>query len=184
MGQAGEVKLDFLTGAPNAEVPIDAIRVDPRRWRPRSTKAKLHAHPAPEALGLEEHPHQVQIQGRRSSGEPYEASVYLPQAFSYALMKLHAFRDRCNQPAKAYARHHELDLYSIIAMATEEEWSNALDLHERYAGDLHVEEATRIVEVYSRDQTSPGILRLKEHPEYHQDLAVPDFLAALHELFL
>lgn len=181
-GQQGEVKLDFLTGPANPKVGIERIRTDGRRWRPRTSNAELHARPTLEAIGIEEGLLEVPIQGSLSTGDPSEASVFLPQPFTYALMKLHAFRDRKDDPAKDHARHHALDLYTLVALATESEWEASLELRERYAKDASVQAAAAIVQEYFRDGSALGVLRLREHPQYRPDLDLPGFLDAIHEL--
>src|SRR5262249_50169132 len=118
--QEAEVKVDLLVG------PLEPFRrllqVKPPRVRPRGgQKGRLHAHETPEAAGVEDDPLTIPVRGSRSTGEEYEAQVCLPQAFSYGLMKLFAFRDRKDDPdpKKDKGRHHVLDLYAIIAMMTE-----------------------------------------------------------------
>jgi hypothetical protein len=57
--------------------------------------------------------------GTRSDGRRARSEVAIPQAFSYAMMKLFAFRDRKDDAEKEFAQHHALDMYRIIAMLTE-----------------------------------------------------------------
>jgi len=60
----------------------------------------------------------ITVDGSLSSGEPYEAVIYVPSTFTLLLMKLHAFRDRCQEEEKDLARHHALDIYEAQGIAT------------------------------------------------------------------
>jgi hypothetical protein len=51
------------------------------------------------------------------------------------MMKLFAFRDRLSDPNKEFGRYHALDLYTILATTTEQEWEYALHLRDQYKDD-------------------------------------------------
>ena len=72
--------------APQVQAKISSRRVRPNR------SVKVHAHPTDEAITLEENLQEVKL----SVGEEGEQSksVFLPHPFTYALMKLFAFRDQ------------------------------------------------------------------------------------------
>lgn len=89
--------------------------------------------------------------------------VYLPHPFSYLLLKLFALRDQVDDEEKGYGRHHAYDIYITIAMTTEEEWSQALQLREKYADTDQVTEARAIVNRLFAGTESLGVLRLREH---------------------
>jgi hypothetical protein len=162
------------------------LQVKPPRVRPKGgKKGRLHARETPEAVGVEEEPVCIPVRGRRSTGEEYEAQVCLPQAFSYALMKLFAFRDRKDDPdpKKDKGRHHALDLYAIVAMMTEPEYDFARRARTRYADNEKVREAREIV---GRDFAGPeniGVLRLREHVLYNAAMDLDTFLSVLREIF-
>ncbi len=169
-----EVKVDLLVG------PFEPFRrlmqVKPPRVRPKGgKKGRLHAHETPEAVGVEEEPLVIPVQGPRSTGEEYQAQVRLPQAFSYALMKLFAFRDRKDDPdpRKDKGRHHALDLYAVVAMTTEPEYDFARRARVRYAENEKVREAAEIVRSDFAGPESIGVLRLRERILYNpaMDLA-------------
>ena len=79
--QEYEVKIDLLVG------PFEPFRrllkVTPPRVRPKAGKAgqkdRLHAHETPEAVGVEDEPLSIPIEGRRTTGEAYQARVCLPR---------------------------------------------------------------------------------------------------------
>ncbi|HVS38880.1 MAG TPA: hypothetical protein VMS17_25205 [Gemmataceae bacterium] len=182
--QEAEVKVDLLVG------PFEPFRrfvqVKPPRVRPKSRKkGRLHAHETPEAVGVDEEPLSLLVQGRRSTGEEYQALVCLPQAFSYALMKLFALRDRKDDPdpKKDKGRHHALDLYAVVAMTTEPEYDFARKARIRYADNDKVREAGQIVRGDFAGPESIGVLRLREHVLYDPAMDLKTFLDVLHEIF-
>ena len=182
--QEAEVKVDLLVG------PFEPFRhllqVKPPRVRPKGgKKGRLHAHETPEAVGVEEEPVSIPVCGRRSTGEEYEGQVCLPQAFSYALMKLFAFRDRKDDPdpKKDKGRHHALDLYAVVAMTTEPEYEFARKTRVRYADNEKVREAGEIVRRDFAGPESIGVLRMREHILYNAVMDVDTFLGVLREIF-
>lgn len=156
MGRARKVKVDFLA----APVPYELrtkVKADQVRLRPRGGKG-LHAHVTPEALTVEESLVTIDI------GEDDESLVvYLPHPFSYLLLKLHALRDRIYDEGTNYGRHHAFDLYSTIAMMTEEEWEESTRLKKKHKDAPQVVEAQYIASDLFADTTAVGALRLQEH---------------------
>lgn len=183
--RTSEVKIDLLVGPYEAFKAV--LKTDkPPRVRPKSEKkGRLHAHDTPEAVGVEDEPLLIRIQGRRSTGDDYEAHVCLPQAFPYALMKLFAFHDRKDDPdpRKDKGRHHALDLYAVIAMMTEPEYEFAKTLRVKYADNTKVREAAEILRHDFAGSESIGVLRLKEHALYDPAMDLKTFLEVLQEIF-
>lgn len=153
---AGSIKIDLLVGPLGGLFDANSVKRDERRVRPKAF-AGLHAHPLDEAVAVEEHAFHVSL---GDTG----VVVYVPQPFTYLLMKLLAFRDRCYDERKDMARHHALDVYRIIAMITAEEDSVVRTLAARYFDHLKVVEARRVVGQHFAAPDSLGILRLREHP--------------------
>src|SRR5262249_40989615 len=156
--------------------------MDSRRWRPRGEKVALHARHTPEAVAIEEELVEIHLRGQRTTGEPHDAVIFLPQPFTYALMKLYAFHDRQDDAGKDFGRHHALDLYSVIATATEAEWPTAVRLSHSYREEAAVREAGSIVQQFFSRLDSMGTVRLREHPQFSSDLDLPGFASALTEL--
>ena len=184
------VKVDLLGGPlPSSPTTYEGrFRKDDRRWRPKSKgqpPVHLHARKTLEAIGVEEEPLAINVQGFRSTGEPCQARVHLPQAFPYALMKLFALRDQKHNPNpdKDSGRHHALDLYAIVAMMTEPEYEFAKRSRSKYAGNDKVREAGEIVRQDFADPESIGVLRFREHHLYNAAMDLKTFLDVLHEIF-
>lgn len=182
LGTGREVKIDFLAGPLGKFNDPKRVSIDSRRVKPKPS-VKLHAHSADEAVAYDLEPLTIPVHGARSNQEPYEAEILVPQGFTYILMKLFAFRDRRDDPAKGLAQHHALDLYRVVAMLTEEEFALVGELIERYRDEVRVQEAAEITTQFFSERAALGILRLREHRLFHKDIDVDELIKVLLELF-
>jgi hypothetical protein len=167
----GSIKIDFLVGPLGDLFDPKLVKRDDRRVRPKAFGG-LHAHPLDEAIAVEEHTSAVPL---GDTG----VSVEVPQPFTYLLMKLLAFRDRCHDERKDMARHHALDIYRIIAMITPEEDSVIRALAATHLDHPKVVEARRVVGERFAAQDSLGILRLREHQLFFERMDLDTFRAEL-----
>jgi hypothetical protein len=46
------------------------------------------------------------LEGKLSSGEPWQAEIFLPHPYTFLMMKLFAFRDRLEDTNKEFGRYH------------------------------------------------------------------------------
>jgi len=180
-GREGLLKIDLLTGS-HERFKGTAARYDQRRVRPRPSVG-IHAHPVDEAATLEDDLLPFRLEGTTSKGDSHHATVFLPHPFTYAMMKLFAFRDRFNDADKDFGRYHALDLYTVIAMVTEAEWETAREMSRRQRQATEFPQAARIVQQYFSSSTADGILRLRESQYSRPELQIEDFISALGELF-
>jgi hypothetical protein len=180
-GVTQEVKLDALVG-PLGE-GRKKLQVNPPRVRPKGKSVGFHAHQADEALFIEDDPIAIELSGSLSSGGPFAATVYVPEAFPYLLMKLSAFEDRKADANKDLGRHHALDAYTIVGMMTEAEYDRARALAARSRTDPHFVRACQIVAAEFGAPTAPGTLRLREHRLFREDFRIAEFIATLGEVF-
>jgi hypothetical protein len=178
---AGSVRIDILTG-PQTCFRATRVRVDARRARPNPSVG-IHAHPVDEAPTLEKGLLPVRLEGKLSSGESWQAEVFLPNPYTFAMMKLFAFRDRLNDADKEFDRYHALDLYTILATTTEPEWRYALELGHHQGDQPYVSEAGRLVSEHFSALDCLGMVRLRESPYYRPELQLDEFMSALQELF-
>jgi hypothetical protein len=185
---SGVVKIDLLTG-PVAESARSRVKIGAGRVRPiplpGSTvpKLELHAHSTEEALAIEEDLQPIAVQGHGSDGSQYECVVHIPQAFTYLIMKLFAFRDQVATPEKDNARHHAMDLYRIVAMLTEPE---TLTINQRvieFDQAPTTIEARRIVKEMFGYSEAIGFLRLREHRDFRRDMDADKFGAVVCQVF-
>jgi hypothetical protein len=174
------ITIDILVGPLGPHAP--AIHPDKRRARPRQ-KIDFHARRTEEAITVEEEPTQVVVRGRLSNGKPVDATIHVPHAFPYLMMKLHAFEDRREDPKKELGRHHALDLYTIVGLMTEAEYDRAKHLGAELARDNRVVQARKIVREHFGERTHPGALRLREHHLFRDDFLLDEFFAVLREVF-
>jgi hypothetical protein len=125
----------------------------------------------------------VTLAGKLSSAEPWQAEVFLPHPYTFLMMKLFAFKDRVNDADREFGRYHALDLYSILATTTEEEWKYSIELRDQYGAEPCVMEARRLVSKYFSALESLGMIRLRESLYYRRELQIDEFMSALEELF-
>lgn len=180
--EAATLKIDLLTG-PRDAFSKSKLRVDDRRVRPKPS-VDLHAHPVDEAPTLEKKLLAVKVLGMLDSGEPFNGEVFLPHPFTFLMMKLFAFRDRLTMGSdQETAQYHALDVYSILATTTEEEWKQALALRDDFQQHPLVIQAGRIAHKYFARPEQMGLIRLRESRYYRDDFKLSDFSSALLELF-
>ncbi len=176
-----EVIIDILTG-PESSFSGTSVKVDNRRVRPQPS-IDLHAHPTNEAQTLEESPTDITITGKLSNGKVSKCKALLPHPYTFLILKLHAFRDKLLGQEEKLASYHALDLYSIVATTTEEEWRKALVLRDKYMNNPYIKDARNIVSTYFSTMTKLGMLRLRESEYSRPNLQFEDFISILLELF-
>jgi hypothetical protein len=145
------------------------VKADARRVRPKPSLG-IHAHPVDEALTLEEDLLPIVLTGTLTSGEDWESEIFLPHPYTFSMMKLFAFRDRLEDPNKEFGRYHALDLYTILATTTENEWECAPKLRNHQKNDLFAIEAARLVSEYFPAPDRLDMIRLRESPYYRPEL--------------
>jgi len=182
LGPGRAVRFDFLTGPSSQFAHREGLRMDSRRIRPRQSVG-LHAHPLEEAIAYEQEATRVPVTGLRSNGDSYRTEILMPQAFTYMLMKLFAFRDRKDDPDKDMARHHALDLYRVAAMMAEAEYEVVRRLATENRDASVVREAGQIVAEFFSSSTALGVLRIREHPLYGDNMDIGEVLRLLADLF-
>ena len=179
-GVPQEIKLDVLVG------PLGAFKkklhVKMPRVRPKGD-IEFHAHAVEEAILIEEEPGAVDVRGTRTTGEVHQGTVYVPQPFSYLLMKLHAFADRKDDADKDLGRHHALDVYTIVGLMSEGEYERAKILGSAHAAEAPAQRARDIVREHFGAPTATGMLRLREHQLFRADFRIDVFAEVLQEIF-
>jgi hypothetical protein len=167
------IKLDLMAG-PLGEYEA-RVKTDARRIRPRPS-VHLHARRVDEALDLEHGCMGIELEGSLPTGEYHRATVYVPPAFTYLLMKLLAFRDRMDDDDKDLGRHHALDILRIVAMMTKDEYEDTAARFQRHADQPFVQDAADMVRRHFADEDSIGVIRIREHPLFRREIDLPAFL--------
>lgn len=179
----GEVGVDLLTGAKDEEarkqLNINGFRVRPKQ------KVPLHAYLTNEAICIDQDPLILSIEDPRPGEKKRSIKVHIPNAFTYLVMKLHAFRDRVESEQKEMGIHHALDAYRIVAMLTRQEYKMVTRLTRENRDTDAVQETASIIRQHFKDQNSLGVLRLREGSkksglELEQD-AMSEFVSVLNE---
>lgn len=167
----GYVRVELLTG------PIDPaqhrVQIKGPRVRPRGN-VELHAYLTDEAVAFDVEPLVLALEDG--------ASVSIPNAFSFLVMKLHACWDRIDDDNKQLGRHHALDVYRILAMLTESEDQLARALRRAHHHAPGVRRAAEIAGELFGDTTSRGVLRMREHALASADMQVEQALELLRDL--
>ena len=179
--EPGSIKIDILTG-PQSRFEGTRVKTDTRRARPNPSVG-IHAHPVNEAPTLEKGLLQEMLAGKLSSGEPWQADVFLPHPYTFLMMKLFAFKDRLDDADKEFGRYHALDLYTTLATTTEMEWEQALELRDQNGEEPYIMEAGRLVSKHFSALDRLGMIRLRESRYYRPELQLDEFMSALQELF-
>ena len=181
----GPLKIDLMTGPVPPQLAAKVKRGKPR-VRPYASK-QLHAYLIEEALALGFEPFSLPLTGRHSDGSQGELVVYVPNPFTYLLMKLHAFSDRKEDSNKHLGSHHALDIYRIVSMLTRDEYDLVKRLSGKYANSEPVNTAAAIVGDFFSHRDSTGLLRLRQYASVTglqlDSERVEEFVAVLGELF-
>ena len=178
---ATDVKIDLLTGPVTEAVKPQLKMDDNRRVRPRGD-LKLHARHTPEALGLAENQEALLIHGQLLNGAEYQGMINIPSPFSYLMMKVTAFGDQVDNEKRVFGRHHALDLYRIIAMLNEEQYAQTKQQFTKHSNDLNAQCVMTLAKELFGSTESPGIIRMKEHAFYDNNLDIAAFISALQDL--
>ena len=168
----GRVKIDLLA-APLGEF-ADRVPKDVRRVKPRPS-VKLHASKLEEALAVDRHATIIPVSGTLSNGEMHITEVLVPQAFSYLMMKLFAFRDRLDDADKGLGQHHALDVYRIVGMLRRDEDPLVRELSKEHATHPKVLDARNIAREYFVSKTGVGRIRIQEHPLFTAEMDLDRF---------
>jgi len=177
------VKIDLLCG-PIGEFSNQLYTNSLPRVRPKAPKKTLrfHAHQTEEAIELDTRAVAIVIEGQCSDGTASTSTMHVPHPFTYMMMKLFAFDDRKDDEEKDVGRHHAMDLYRIVAMMLEEEYEDAVALGKSYQDDQRVKRAQRIVVDHFGTPTALGMLRLREHQLFREELPLQEFSDVLREI--
>lgn len=159
------IKVDLLA-APVPPAMESLVQIKDMRVRPRDFTG-LHAYNTAEAFSIDEELQPVVLQNNGQT-----ARVYLPNAFSYLLLKLFALRDRVGD-ANAQGKYHALDLFIIWATITEEEWTTAEMLRERHADRLRFLDTAAVFEALFGQRLALGTTALRDQAR-RQGLLIDD----------
>lgn len=170
-------KVDLLAALPDAG---SAVKVSGPRIRPHGYDG-LHARVTREAFSVERDATEVPLNCNDDV-----VVVRVPHPFSHVIMKLHAFRDRIDDPDPDLSRYHAFDIYVAVAMLTEAEFERAGAMRLEYEQVPEFVEAQEIRREHFGRRTDLGPVRLHEHIRNvrldERSLQLREFLEDLQEL--
>ena len=176
---AGSIKIDILTG-PQSRFKGTKVKTDDRRARPNPSIG-IHAHPVDEAPTLEEGLLSELLTGNSvlaSPGKPRSSSRIL----TFLMMKLFAFRDRCDDADKESAA----TMPWICTPSWRRQWKRNGTRPSNSEIDKEKNRLSWKQETWSRNTSPPvplGMIRLRESRYYRPQLQLDEFMSALQELF-
>lgn len=175
-GLQQSVKIDLLAAPPETDEQRRLVKINKPRIRPKNAK-NIHGYLTEEALTIEDNLLPINISDEGDAA----LEIYLPHPFSYLVMKLFALRDRLEDEEKDFGAYHAFDIYRIIAMMTEKEWNEAINLRENYRNAPKIIEAAEIVGELFVNVESMGVLRVRQHARAVGFEISPENLVALTE---
>lgn len=182
-GQRRQVRIDLLA-APPAEADRRKVVIKKPRIKPVGAEG-IHAFLTEEATGIEFGRLEVSIPAGKA-----RKTVYIPSAYNYLILKLHAFDDRKSETdAKSdQGRHHAYDIFATVTQMGEHDWSDASAHFKAHAGTAYLRRAVQIRKECFSKVTDVGLLRLQENQSYRRNRATYDsylerFVEDMAELF-
>jgi hypothetical protein len=168
-------------------MPKARLKITPPRVRPRG-ELELHAYLTDEALDFQESLLELIISGVGSDTGAGTVAVFIPQPFTFLLMKLHAFADRLNDQRLNVrnvdrARHHSLDVYRIVAMLTEAEFNRVRELAKKHSSSRPLVRVREIIRDHFSSLSAMGLIRLREHTLFTERMDVNALVRSLRDLF-
>lgn len=171
-GQPRTIQIDLLA-APPEDVDKAKVEIKKPRIKPKGA-TDIHAHLTDEAAGIEIGKLPVDVERLGSKFKLKNEVLFIPSAYNYLILKLHAFEDRKNREdaLSNFGRHHAFDIFATVARMGEKDWETAkrhLVLHQ---GKKYLQKAIAIRKENFLQPTDLGLLRLRESESYriHRDL--------------
>lgn len=187
-GQDRTIKIDLLASPPDS---ADKAKVEIKKPRIKPSGVEgIHAYLTDEAAGIEIGKQHFDVARLDSSLKLKNQVLFLPSAFNYLILKLHAFEDRKNRDdAKSnFGRHHAFDLFATVARMNEADWKTAQEHLGAHKGQAYLINAISIRKENFSRKTDLGLLRIQESQSYltgraTYDACLDSFLKDLTDLF-
>lgn len=187
-GQAKAVKVDLLAPPP-IEPDKAKVKIEKPRIKPIGVKG-IHAYLTDAATGIEIGKQAVDVRILGFDIQLHNEILFLPSAYNYLILKLHAFDDRKNRSDERsdYGRHHAFDLFATVARMNEEDWAKALEHNRAEREEDYIHKTTTIVKRDFSRRTELGLVRLRESENYRRNAEtyenyLEQFIKDLADLF-
>lgn len=128
-----EIRVDLLARSPRIE---EDIRSDARRVRAPGG-IHLHGRNTPEAFSVEARTLEIPLVGNKSNGQQVMTRVLVPHSYSWLFMKVRAAHDwlvrkERGDEDKAGSEKHLQDIYTLVALLTEAELTEADEMNQQF----------------------------------------------------
>lgn len=176
------IKIDLLASPPETAEGKDVTDVDSRRIKPKGSDTELHARRCDEAVFVERTAIEVELTDADGDGA---VEVFVPHPFAYLFLKLNALSDGITDQRKAEkAPKHAFDIYRIVAMTTEFEWKESLDLAQKEEKHNEFIKASEIVSRLFVGDNPEGVRLIKSYSKEPLEPDTNALIEDLKELFL
>lgn len=168
-GQDRVIKIDLLAAPPDA---ADKAKVEIKKPRIKPAGVEgFHAYLTDEAAGIEIGKQPVDTAILDSGIKLKNQVLYLPSAFNFLILKLHAFEDRKNrEDAKSnFGRHHAFDIFATVTRMNEKDWETAKEHLAAHRDQAYMAKTISIRKENFTGKTDLGFLRLQESQSYQAD---------------
>lgn len=164
-----KVKVDFLARSPEDGV----IAVKPPRVG-HGSGINLHGRETPEGFAVDDHFQQLLVQGVRSDGVEVKTTVRVAHPYAWLNLKVKAAHDwlrmeRGEEKRKPNSEKHVFDVYTLVAMLTETELSEAVGFASKYNDNLIAEEVRRCAKELYETNSSPGVDEIRRQAAHQID---------------
>lgn len=166
-GRERVIKIDLLAAPPHDE-DMSLVSIHKPRIKPRGA-AGIHAYLTDESEGIEFGKLAIDPGLLDPSLSLKNKILFIPSAFNFLILKLHAFEDRKNEEAGDFGRHHAWDIFATIVRMGEADWAAAKEHLDAHAARPYMKKAIEIRKTDFSIRTGLGILRLRENEAYRRE---------------
>ena len=171
-GQKRTVKIDLLAAPPQG-ADKSKVKVSRPRIKPKGVE-DIHAYLTEEAEGIELGKIAVDASLLEPALKLKNQILYIPAAFNFLVLKLHAFEDRKEDAESDLGRHHAYDIFATVVRMAEKDWQNAKEHFAAHKDRPYMKRAAAIREKNFNNPTALGLLRLRENESYRSNREVYD----------
>lgn len=187
-GQPRIIKIDLLA-APPEDADKAKVEIKKPRIKPKGAK-EIHAYLTLEASGIDIAKHPVDTKQLCSDLKLKNQILFIPSAYNYLILKLHAFEDRKNRSddMSGFGRHHAFDIFATVARMGEKDWEVSKEHFVAHKRESYMKKAVEIRKKNFSQMIDLGLLRLRESESYRSNQKVYGnylhlFIADLFDLF-
>ena len=183
-GSRRQVRVELLSAPPSATT-MDKVEIKGFRIKPIGAD-DIHAYLTDSAAGIDIG--QVQLAVRTEASE--QATITIPSAYNYLILKLHAFDDRkSKKDAKSNeGRHHAYDIFATVSRMSEDDWATAAEHLKAHSASDYLARAIQIRRESFSSHTAVGVIRIRESKDFQRNRQayepyLDQFISDMNDLF-